>query len=53
MHYELERVFHHFSNYYIKLFRNFNAKIDKENTFKPKFGKILYFKIVTTMDLRQ
>ena len=36
---ELEQVFDHFPKYHMKiLFGNFNAKVGRENIFKPKIG---------------
>jgi exonuclease III len=37
---ELEQVFDHFPKYYMKiLLGDFNAKLEKEDIFKPTFGK--------------
>ena len=36
---ELEQVFHHFPQYHMKiLLRDFNAKVGRENIFKPTTG---------------
>jgi hypothetical protein len=36
---ELEQVFHHFPKYHMKiLLRDFNAKLGREDTFKPTIG---------------
>ena len=36
---ELEQVFHHFSRYHMKiLLGDFNAKVGRENIFKPTIG---------------
>jgi exonuclease III len=37
---ELERVFHHFPKYHMKmLLGDFNAKVGRENIFKPTIGQ--------------
>jgi hypothetical protein len=37
---ELEQVFHNFRKYHMKiLFGDFNAKVKRENIFKPTIGK--------------
>jgi exonuclease III len=37
---ELEQVFNHFPKYHMKiLLGDFNAKVGREDTFKPKTGK--------------
>jgi hypothetical protein len=37
---ELEQVFDHFPRYYMKiLLGDFNAKVGRENIFKPTIGK--------------
>ena len=36
---ELEQVFDHFPKYHMKIIlENFNAKVERENIFKPKIG---------------
>ena len=32
---ELEQVFDHFPRYHMKILLDFNAKVGRENTFKP------------------
>ena len=35
---ELEQGFHHFPKYRMKILSDFNAKVEKENIFKPTIG---------------
>ena len=47
---ELEHVFDHFPMYHTKiLLEDFNAKVGRENTFKPTIGKRVYIRTVMIM----
>ena len=35
---ELKQVFHHFHKYHMKTLLDFNAKLGREDIFKPTFG---------------
>ena len=35
---ELKQVFNHFCKYHMKILLDFNAKLGRENIFKPTFG---------------
>ena len=49
---ELGQVFDHFPRYHMKiLLGDFNAKVGRENIFKPKLGMRVYIRIVTIMEL--
>ena len=49
---ELEKVFDHFSRYHMKiLLGDFNAKVGRENIFKPQLGMRVYIRIVMIMEL--
>jgi hypothetical protein len=44
---ELEQVFDHFRKYHMKiLLGDFNAKVGRENIFKPTIGNGVYIRIV-------
>jgi hypothetical protein len=49
---ELERVFDKFSKYHTKILSgDFNAKVGREDIFKPAIGNKVYMKIVMIMEL--
>ena len=49
---ELNQVFNHFPNYHIKiLFRDFNAKLGKEDNFNQQLGMTVYIRIEMIMVL--
>jgi hypothetical protein len=49
---ELEQDFDHFPRYHIKiLLGDFNAKVGRENIFKPTIGMRVYIRIVMIMGL--
>ena len=49
---ELEQVFDHFPKYHMKiLLVEFNAKVGRENIFKPTMGMRGYIRIVMIMVL--
>ena len=49
---ELEQVFDHFPRYHMKiLLGDFNAKVGRENIFKPTLGMRVYIRIVKIMGL--
>jgi len=49
---ELEQVFDHFPKYHMKIFLgDFNAKVGRENIFKPTIGQEISIRIVMIMEL--
>jgi hypothetical protein len=49
---ELERAFDKFLKYHIKiLLGNFNAKVGREDIFKPKIGIKVYSKLIMIMEV--
>ena len=49
---ELEQVFDHFLWYHMKiLLGDFNAKLGRENIFKPTIGNESLFRIIMIMEL--
>jgi hypothetical protein len=46
---ELEQVFYHFPKYHTKILLEFNAKVGRENIFKPKLGMRVYIRAVMIM----
>jgi hypothetical protein len=51
---ELEQVFDHFPKWHMKiLLGNFNAKVGREDIFKPTKLNRVYFRIVLTNVLEQ
>jgi hypothetical protein len=49
---ELERVFDKFPKYHMKiLLGDFNAKVDREDIFKPIIGNEVYMKLIMKMEL--
>jgi exonuclease III len=49
---ELERVFDKFPKYHMKiLLGDFNAKVGREDIFKPTIGNEVYMKLVMIMKL--
>jgi len=51
---ELVQVFYHFPKYHMKiLLGDFNAKVGRQNIFKPKLGMRVYISVVMIMVLEQ
>ena len=49
---ELEKGFDHFPKYHLKIIlRVFNAKVERENIFKPTIGNESYIRIIMIMVL--